>query len=212
MVDNTKKLYYVVIGDLVASRKMPDRNRVQDKLKEAMDHVNEHFRSEIIAPFIITRGDEIAAVFKTIYSINKIINNFIDILFPIQIRFGIGRGELTTSINTGLATEIDGPGFYVGAEALEEARRTRRWIIFRLNNPLFDKSLTSLKNLLIVLKQSWSPHQRKICRLYEEIGSQKKVAESLQVSQQAVAKSLRNALWSEYVEGEMTVEWLLKKI
>jgi len=32
MVDNTKRLYYVVIGDLVASRKMPDRNRVQDKL------------------------------------------------------------------------------------------------------------------------------------------------------------------------------------
>jgi len=35
--------------------------------------------------------------------------------------------------------------------------------------------------VVIVLKHLWSTHQQKICRLYEKIGNQKKVAETLQV-------------------------------
>lgn len=40
-------------------------------------------------------------------------------LYPVELRFGIGIGEITTEINTEMALGADGPGYYKAREAIE---------------------------------------------------------------------------------------------
>lgn len=210
-VENQSKRYCVVIGDLVASKKMMNRDQVQKDLLWVVERVNRRFKPNMVAPFEITRGDEIAAVFFKASPVNRAINIFFD-TYPSEIRFGVAFGILSTSLDLlKTSSEIDGPGFYEADEALEEVRRAKRWVSFRLGDSFFDRTLTTLKNLIMTLQHSWTPRQREICRLYKEMGNQTKVAEKLNISQQAVAKSLRISLWDEYVEGEKTIEWLLQQ-
>lgn len=211
-LENQSKRYCVVIGDLVASKKIMNRDQAQKDLLWVMEQVNRRFSSDMVAPFEITRGDEIAAVFLKAYPVNTIMNIFFDTLYPLDIRFGIAFGILSTSLDLlKTSSEIDGPGFYEADEALEEVRRAKRWVSFRLGDLFFDRTLTMLKNLIVTLQHSWTPRQRKICKLYKEVGNQTRVAEELKISQQAVAKSLRVSLWNEYIDGEKTVEWLLQQ-
>ena len=46
-------------------------------------------------------------------------------IYPVEIRYGIGVGQITTNINTDMALGADEPGFYNARKAIDLAVNTR---------------------------------------------------------------------------------------
>ena len=86
--------YIVIIADIKESRKLRDRERYEWQLflKSAIVQVNENCAEAIEAPFMITKGDEFQGVLKNLSDVNLILMEFERLIFPLNLRFGVGFG------------------------------------------------------------------------------------------------------------------------
>jgi len=87
----------VIIGDVCGSRKMAVDERYEGQLfiKSTIIQVNEKLSALIEAPFMITRGDEFQGVLRNLRSALEIMLEFERLLFPLQLRYGIGKGQIS---------------------------------------------------------------------------------------------------------------------
>ena len=104
-------MYCAIIGDLVNSRTLPasERQATQTRLKIVLHEVDEKWQTSVAARFIITLGDEFQGLLHTVSPAIEIATYILDRLYPQQVRFGIGYGELHTTINPDMALGADGP-------------------------------------------------------------------------------------------------------
>ena len=112
--------YTVIIGDIIDSKKIKGRKKVQVKFKEILDQVNRVYEEDIASQFTITLGDEFQGLLKTGRNIINIISDIEFAMAPVELRFGIGIGEISTEINLKYSAEIDGSAYH-RARAMVEA-------------------------------------------------------------------------------------------
>ena len=60
--EKANKQYVAVIGDLVGSKSIDNRQAVQEKLLDTLSDVNSKFKTSLYAGFIVTTGDEFQAL------------------------------------------------------------------------------------------------------------------------------------------------------
>jgi hypothetical protein len=111
------KRAFCLIGDLVASRRIADRRRVQDVLRTGLDRLNLH-RRDIVSPYTITLGDEFQAVYADPRRVFRDMLAIQCLLHPHRVRFAVGAGSITTAINRRTAIGMDGPAFIAARESL----------------------------------------------------------------------------------------------
>ena len=111
-----------VIADLVASRKVRDRNLVQAKLQRAIEVSNKRSRSHLLSPYTLTLGDEFQAVLKSADTIFQDAFRVLAALYPVQVRFSFGIGTIETRINRRQAIGMDGPAFYNARKGMDELK------------------------------------------------------------------------------------------
>lgn len=216
------KPYIAIIGDIKQSRKIEDRKMVQEKLKEVLDKINKQYEKTITAKFIITLGDEFQGLLNQGINVIDIIEQIQKEMHPIQIRFGIGIGKITTEINSDMAIGADGPGFYKAREAIEilkndEQRNAVRPSDIRIEIDEDNTSVSSLLNavfsLMEVIKSSWSERQREIISEYEKYDeSQTECAKRLNITQSSVQRSLTKGNFYSYKSAKETVVSVLQEI
>lgn len=220
--------FVAVKCDLVHSRRLKDRSNVQESLLSAVRCTNERFASAIAAEFVVTHGDECQGLLHegAISQVFEIIEFIIDRMHPVQVRFGIGLGTLSTSLQE-KAIGTDGPAWYNAKEALEGAKRERMAARFRgfgvsagscsdsvsCANPgfLVDEYLSSMASLLLYIRARWPLDLRKLTELLEEGMTQAEVASTRGVSAAAVSKRLTRAGWREYRDGAKAIRRLLDR-
>ena len=202
--------FCVIIGDIVRSKSIPDREAAQEKLKSAMERVNTDFASDFWAPFVITRGDEIAAVLTSFVQVNDMMNELQRNFSPYRLRFGIAWGELTTALESRLATEIDGPAFYAASAMIDKAREKNKLAYFQLGNAVLDRAVSSLKNAIGFLQSSWTLRQTEVCYKFVELRNQYDVARLLKIKQPTVKKTLNSIHFKEILSLEEDVSYLLQ--
>ena len=92
-------------------------------------------------------------------------------MYPIEIRFGIGIGRITTNINKKMALGADGPGYHKARNAIEylkenEKRKQAVAADIRLEVESDNQSTTLMINtileLMTAIKTSWSSRQREL--------------------------------------------------
>ena len=110
--------YIAIIGDMKNSKIMNDRNSVQNELKKILNNVNEKYSKDISARFMITLGDEFQGLLHDGAHVMQIIEEIQSEMHPVEIRFGIGIGPITTEINYEMAIGADGPGYYKARQAI----------------------------------------------------------------------------------------------
>jgi hypothetical protein len=113
-----------VIGDVVGSRRHPDRAGLQAQLAEALAATSPPDALQALTP---TVGDEFQGLFRGLdQAINATLELRVRLLERIDLRFGIGRGEVAT-VTTGVAPfGQDGPGWWRAREALDAAEERSR--------------------------------------------------------------------------------------
>ena len=167
-------MYCAMIGDLINSKKLPaeDRAAIQERLKALLNGVNENFSSFLVSPFLMTLGDEFQGVLTAAKPALEIIEflgqNLME--FPIQIRYGIGIGELSTSVNREQALGDDGPAYYYARQGIEQLKKDG-WTGFPVSIQTGSADCGLLHcycQLLNEVAEMWSASQRN-CILNMEI-------------------------------------------
>lgn len=214
--------YIAVIGDIKNSKELENRRDTQRKLNSILDDINTKFKSMISAKFMITLGDEFQGLLCRGDGALDIIEEIQRAMYPVEIRFGIGIGQITTEINAEMAIGADGPGYYKAREAVEtlkhsEYRNKTQAANVRIEVENDENSIAIMLNtifsLMAVIQNNWSKRQREIVWAYEQYGgSQLECAERLKISQSSVQRSLINSNYYAYKDAKETVNTVLREI
>jgi len=130
--------HVAVLGDVVASRRHPDRERRLAAIGGALDLANRRIRAT--QPLTPTIGDEFQGLYVDLVSaLDATLVVRLALLGEVDVRFGIGSGELLGYEAARAPFEQDGPAWWAAREAVDmvrdlEQRRERprglrtRWI------------------------------------------------------------------------------------
>lgn len=107
-----------IIGDLVDSRGLTDRQSVQRRLSAVLAAANSD-PAGITSPYTLTLGDEFQAVLADAPRAFLDATRIQAAVHPVMVRFSLGVGELTTSINPDQALGMDGPAFHRARDGID---------------------------------------------------------------------------------------------
>ena len=206
-IDLHKQRYVAIIADILHSRELEKRAAIQVKLQRTLDAINERYAKDIASKFTITLGDEFQGVLQAGQPTMKIIETIQSEMLPIQFRFGIGIGRITTSINAAISLGSDGPAYHLARDSINAVKALESKKTEPKTNILIgieqdsgkEKELNTILALLWAVKSKWSLRQHQIVALYQELqGTQSDVAKQLGIGQSSVQKSLASAHFFTY--------------
>ena len=186
--------YIALIGDIVASRSLSDRAAVQRRLSQCCAGLNS--RAEglgIISPFTVTLGDEFQALFigDGADGIWLCIAEIEAEMYPVQIRFALGLGDIATDINREAALAMDGPAFHrarAGIETMKKDKVRYRLLGLHRGEGLVRHSLDMLSHN----RDKWQQNRHRILSALLQQQSISDIASKLGVSEQAVYRNIRD--------------------
>ena len=202
MIDNA----VVIIADVRGSRKMAQDERYEGQLflKSAIIQVNEELSSDIEAPFMITRGDEFQGVLKNLQTAFIATLEFERLLFPLHLRYGIGRGNIQ-KMGSDIPIEMDGPAFHKANEALTRVKKKKYFMQCATDDVQYDLVINTIFSLICAIKGKWNEIAFARYWKYKELGTFEKVAQSENVSAQAIWDSMQNMRTLEVLEAEKNI-------
>lgn len=198
--------YCAIIGDIKRSRSLPRRSRVQQRFADAIATINREFKKEIASKFLLTLGDEFQGLLHSVRESYRLVRRFQDLMAPVQFSFGIGVGTLSTPLKPE-ALGMDGEAFHRARSALDNAKRSKRDILYNLESPSLDL-LNALIGLVEHERHRMTKRQRQILLLFDETGHQETVARRLRISQPAVSKVVSS--FRHVVDAEEAVHAFLQ--
>lgn len=161
--------------------------------------VNDEYASELHAPLTTLKGiDELGCVVKRPNECYRICRSLNRKLKPHVFRFCVVRGRVDLRIRSHNAALMDGPAFHTASEGLARVEKLKALYLFELGFviPGLSEFLSTTANLLQEIRDSWTVSQRRVIVAYEECGNQKRAAQKLRITQQAVSDSLRKSNWN----------------
>jgi hypothetical protein len=194
--------YIALKTDIIRSRALQERNKVQELFLKAANRMNAQFHLYFESGFIVTHGDEAQALIKieAVGSVYQMIEALVEMMDPVELRFGMGCGTLNTTVQK-MAIGMDGEAWQNAKQAIDIARRSHQIVCFRGFYPDVEKSLEAFANLLLFLHQRWTPEQLEVIRIMRTGQTQAAIAKMLKVSEAAISKRLSAAGWHQYEEG-----------
>lgn len=213
-------MYFAVIGDMVGSRLLfpAQRSRAQEQLFEALDKLNTEYSEYIAADFLITLGDECQGLLTAETNPVSIAMELMRAMYPFNMRFAIGVGEITTRINREAALGADGPAFHNARDAMECMKHMRgARLRVRTGVKRTDSMLNTIAALLDAISADWTDKQAEaasimlMSRMRGERLTQKELADRLNITQSTVNSALSAAHYREYSEGIFLLRDELKR-
>jgi len=206
------QIYTVVIGDVSGSKQLSGKHRYQTQLfiKSAIIQINEEYKDLIEAPLTITKGDEFQGLFQDLESAYKICLALERSTLPIQIRFGLGLGQIF-KMGSRLPIEMDGAAFHAANEALQLAKKKKMGTAICSQDNQLDNLLNTIFRLMSAIKQKWSERHYKMFWLYKDLGTYRKVAEIEKITPQAVCDMLKNCRALEIKKAEENLNKFFKE-
>lgn len=204
----SEKNYTVIIGDIVDSRKLEGRGKIQKRFKEVLENINVKYSEKIRSKFRITLGDEFQGLLMGTENVMQIVNDIEYEMFPVRFRFGIGIGEIDTEINYENSAEIDGPAYHRARNMIRTVEQRESQYGESGQNILIcsgeesenpDRVMNALLAASQALRSKWTQRQCEIVKSYERNEeNQYKTAEALGISQSSVSRALDNARFYAY--------------
>jgi len=199
-------IYTALIGDIVKSRSEPDRMQTQRRLRAVLEDVNTLYESELASRFMITIGDEFQGLLRSGGCVLNIIDHIERSVYPTRIRFGIGVGEILTDISYEMPLGADGPAYHHARAMIDRVRAAERRQMEAHPNVMIkiggDERMSGQINicllLLSALKDKWNDRRLEVINTYIQTKSQKKVAETLGITQSAVHQFLAETSYFAY--------------
>lgn len=212
--------FIAVIGDIRDSRNLESRKNTQERLKNILNEINERYSDDITSKFLITIGDEFQGLLSHGKNLINMIQEIKIKLYPVEIRFGVGIGKITTEINTEMALGADGPGYYNARRAInllkENEKKNKKVVADIYIEDENDKQvvlINTIFELMKVIEQNWTERQRDIIwDMMQYKDTQKNVAVRNGITQASVNKMLLKGNYYVYDKAIKSTSELLGEI
>jgi len=162
-------LYTAFMADIVNSKKIlkKDREQIQIFVKLCLGTLNNIFKQSLEFNVIFSAGDEVQGLFKSPTAAFLYLRLLKMILSPLQIRCGIGVGELDVNISNGTSTEQDGPAYHNARAAILGAHnKNESCVLFNADNEN-DIYINTLINMSLLFEKKQSQYQNQVLFLTE---------------------------------------------
>lgn len=203
-------MFIAVIGDLIKSKEIESRAEIQSKLRMTLDNMNRDYASMIASDFTITLGDEFQGVLNHGSSILEILDRIKFEMKPVEIRFGIGIGEIVTEIDRNQSLGADGPAYWHAREAIITVRDNNDYETSKVNivgerDSQWLKVVNESLRMCDFLESKWRDTQAEFIHLmiknygYDTDTKQKDISENFRMSSQMVNKKIQNTGYYNYI-------------
>lgn len=218
-----KTLYAVIIGDMINSKKIPNRQEAQRELQNVLDKMNSKYNEAIASKFTITRGDEFQCLIKedSIHLIPEIIDR-ISFQFTYPVRFGIALGTIESDLNPNQCISMFGQAFTLAEMAIEAAKQKKK-NDYGLNVVRYDLAYTpyhapvnALNASCAFIASMWTTGQREILKvllendIYDEDFSQAELAKLLNKDSGNINRRVKSSGIKIYLRNKKEISKLLK--
>lgn len=183
-------IHLVLIGDLIDSRQITDRAAAQQVLAAGLKRLNKTSGSSLTSPYTLTLGDEFQAVFHRADTVFSDIISLLHQLEPVQIRFSLALGDITTALNHRQALAMDGPAFYRARAGIDHLKASGDLIAVNGLPARCQELTTGSFRLAGHLMAKWRPNRLAILQRLMAEESVKDIARKLQISEPAVYKNI----------------------
>ena len=207
-MDLNVEKYFAIMGDIVDSRKIEDRDELQKKFVNIINSINDKYSDDIASKFLITLGDSFQGLLKKSSKVLNIIDEIESSMFPSKLRFGIGIGEIKTSIDIEYSSLIDGPAYHNARFAIDNIKKVNNkkrdssYILVKSEYTLLDNLMNSSLCLCNTIKSNWSEKQRAVIDLIIRDGkTQDEAAIILGIKQPSVNERLKSSNIDIYREA-----------
>lgn len=198
--------YLVLIGDIIGSSSLDSRAKVQKRFESACRALNrEAAELGIVSPLTITLGDEFQAVFSRTDSLWECLFRLEAALDPVQIRFSLGLGNLSTALNRNNALGMDGPAFHAARSGMTLLKQQQgRYLISGLMQD--DVLINSTLAFIAHHREKWKGTRVKTFATYLQGMTPKQTSKLLKSTEQAVYKNIRDGALDSLrlIFGEIT--------
>jgi hypothetical protein len=182
----------VVLGDVVDSQAIDDREAFQDDLRDALAAASE--ADEVVAPFVLQKGvDEFVGVLASPAGLYDALRTVREALRPRRARFAAVHGAVDVGAAAGDARTMDGPAFHRADELIREAERLGVAVRLAVDGSPLEQALEDETNLLLDRRAGWTARQAELVGAYERAESQRAVADDLGLAASTVSEALSAA-------------------
>lgn len=198
---------YVLLSDVVGSRKIKERKKFEKKLSEAVQQLNLQYSHVFELPMKVWKGiDEMAAIVKQPWLLYEVMTAIDNSIAPYQMRFALVKGVVDVMPKDGDIANADGDAFHNTAALMASLKKEGMKFRCQTGNENFDKAWYGQINLLWLVKRNWTERQRNIYQSYCNSGLQEDVAKSLKITQQTVSKTLKGVAATQVQALEKTLQ------
>jgi hypothetical protein len=187
----TPQLYPVVLFRTLPSAKSKLKTIEMGQLNEILN--NPSISKDLLSPYSRNQDDCFQGIFATGKHLLQNLFLIREHLYPFDIQFSIGIGEVKPPINSVMATNIEGTAIENANVALLSAPKLGNHLIMRG----FSKSLERLMNPSIELlwssTRNWNLNRLKILNYKLQGYPEAKIAELMQISERAIYKNIAEA-------------------
>ena len=204
-------MYLALIADVIDSKMVQERFNLQKQLEKTLRKMNELFGDYLASCFTLTLGDEFQALLKVDAPVFQIIDTLRSELSPTQLRFGIGLGEIVTTIDPLQSIGADGPAYWNARAAINLVHQKNDYgntqIYFSSGNDSKDLLVNALIASGEAIRSGWRGSQEEILldllkrSVYSETFSQQELAQSLAIQPSALSKRLKSSSIRVYLRG-----------
>ena len=232
-------MYFAIIGDIVDSKKIPNRNEVQLDLEQVLYTANKIYNDNIVSNFTITLGDEFQGLLSNANKIFEIVDFIKYSLYPIELRFGIGIGDMSTSFQQTTSIGSDGPAYWAARQAISTVHENNQGSLIRIevntskglsdqtiNNAMqqtLSQTINVINSTLAICQQqetSWTRQQADfVARLiqtykYGNNGKfvQVQIAKEFNMSPQLVSNKMKMTGIKKYIAARINLGHIIQDI
>ncbi|MCJ7626449.1 MAG: SatD family protein [Anaerolineaceae bacterium] len=200
----------VLIGDVVGSRKIHERDAFDNILSETLDILNCQ-NPHILSPYTITIGDEIQAVFSRADDLLSDVISIMAAIHPQKMRFSFGIGTLINPVNPIRAIGMDGPAFHDARDGIMALKKTTNLLaIDGVDIP----RIHLLRQMLFLIShrmRKWHKTRFQVMAMLQRGTPVKEIAALLDVSDQAVYKNIQTGALEVINELFIEIEAILNE-
>ena len=202
--------HIAIIGDLVDSKRLnrADRTAASAVLSGLLAKWNHDQRTA--AAFVISRGDEFEGLIHDPTMVSTVLWDVAFDLPGLEVRIGVGVGEIYTPLVASSSDEVDGPVYHAARAAIEAAAAAGHvGGDFRGFGPIWDPALGAVARALYAHRLGWTDAQRRVAGLLRDDWEQVRIAEKLDVTRQNISKHAAAAQWPIHADLERALDDLV---
>ncbi|MCI1944271.1 SatD family protein [Clostridium luticellarii] len=161
--------YSALIIDLKKSRdyKQTDRINLQNYIKNIISALNKIFGNVLELNVVFSAGDEVQGLFSSPQAAYLYLRLFNMLIRPVEIRAGIGIGEWSVRIDSGISTEQDGPAYHNARYAIDNVEDSLGYSTLLFSDSPNDIYINSAINTAAILVKNQSKYQNELFLLSE---------------------------------------------